>query len=102
MIFFQIFEYVDFVQNFRKISILVTIVKNLDFPQMFGNHDIGERFRKILVLANFFVNIVFCQHFGKLSRFWSKFLNLATVVKILDKLHFGQHFRENLYLRQNF
>ena len=61
---------------------------------MFGNLDIGQSFRKILICAKISVNLNFCQHFGKLSRFWSKFLNIPTLFEILVNLDFGQNFRE--------
>ena len=61
---------------------------------MFGNLVIGQSFRKILIWAKISVNPDFCQHVGKLSRFWSKFLNISTLVEILDNLDFGRNYRE--------
>ena len=59
---------------------------------MFGNLDIGHRFLKVLILAKNFIYLDFCQHFGKLSRFWSKFLNISTLGKISDNLNFWSTF----------
>ena len=59
---------------FEKISILVTISKILDFPQMFGNLNIGQRFKKNL-------------SFGKIFRKYCFFVSISG--KYLD---FGQNF----------
>ena len=75
---FQIFENVDFGQNFRKISILVTIFKNLDFAPNVWKLDIGQRFRKILILA---------KNSGNLLSAFRKIISI--LVKIFEHLDFG-------------
>ena len=60
---------------FEKISILVTISKILDFPQMFGNLNIGQRFKKNLSFGKIFRKYCFLSAFRE---------SISILVKIFE------------------
>ena len=79
--FFRKFEIFLFVSNFRKKSILVKFSKNIDFGQNFRNFFFGN-----------FENI----------RFWSNFLRILILVRILEKNNrFFRKFRK-ISILENF
>ena len=53
--------------------------KNLDFGQNFWILDFIQNFRKVWILVQCFVSLDFCQNFWK-SPLWSKFTKISTLV----------------------
>ena len=79
-ILFKIFIYLDYIQNFRKLLILVLIFENLDFS------------KKRFAISQFWSN------FSKNLNFGEKNYKIWTFVEILENLDCGKTFRNSSFL----
>ena len=63
------------------------------FTKIFDNVNFGEDFRKISILITIFENLDYCQFFWKIS-IWSNFRKFPIYVKLSKNLNYGQNCRK--------